>query len=180
MLVEGLWKISAIIVSIFLIIVMPLLHAYETEDRLVRMAVIDEIELFLDDISNKGEIAPDDYTAFHNKLSALGYPFSIDIKHYKKIYVPVYENPLKTDTFKGEIREVEELFSFDDIKAVIFPEEAGVTATKYLMNRGDYIVLTVKSEAITKYQGLRKMLFLTSETPALSFRMAGSIKNEID
>lgn len=178
MLLDGLWKISAILVALFLIVLIPLLHAYEAEDRFIRMSVLDEMELFLEEVSSKGLIRPDDYLDFEERLSKLGYSFVVDIKHYKKILVPIYEDPKNHDSFKGRIDEVEELFSFREIRDCLFPEAPPREGSPYLMNRGDYVVLSLKTEMRSKYQSLRKMLFLTEEGPAFAFRMARSIRNE--
>lgn len=178
MLIDGLWKITAIIIALFLVVLIPLLHAFEAEDRFVKMSVLDEMDLFLEEISSKGKISQNDYLDFEERLSNLGLSFHIDIKHYKKIFVPVYEDPLNSATFKGKIEEVEELFSFSEIMHCLFPEKERDMGRPYPLNRGDYVVLSLRSETITKYQSLRKMLFLTEEGPALALRMARSIKNE--
>lgn len=178
MLIDGLWKITAIIIAIFLVVIIPLLHAFEAEDRFVKLNVLDEMDLFLEEISNKGKISQNDYLDFETRLAKLGLSFNIDIKHYKKVFVPIYEDPLNQATFDGKIEEVEELFSFSEIKDCLFPETHPKLSKPYTLNRGDYVVLSLRSETTTKYQSLRKMLFLTEEGPALSLRMARSIKNE--
>lgn len=178
MLLEGLWKITAILVALFLIVLIPLLHAYEAEDRFTRMSVLDEMELFLEEMSSKGLITQNDYLDFEERLSKLGHSFVIDIKHYKKILVPVYDDPLDHESFKEKVEEVEELFTYSEIKNCLFPEKPGLNSSPYILNRGDYIVLSLKSETRTKYQSLRKMLFFTEEGPAFALRMARSIKNE--
>lgn len=178
MLLEGLWKITAILVALFLVVLIPLLHAYEAEDRFTRMRVLDEMDLFLEEVCSKGLISQGDYLDFEERLSKLGYSFDIDMKHYKKILVPIYDDPLNHGSFEGRVEEVEELFGFREIRASLFPEGPGASSKPYLMNKGDYIVLALKSDMKTKYQSLRRMLFLTEEGPAFRFNMARSIKNE--
>lgn len=177
MAIKALWKILAIIIAMLLMIVVPIMHAFESEDRFVKMALLDELDYFLDKISNSGEISPKTYMDFSNSLNRLGYPFDIELKHYKQVYVPVYENPSDFGSFAGEVHRVEELFTDFEIKDTLFPQD-GKKQSSYKLQKGDYIVVTAKTDVKSKYQKLRQMLFLTSGGPVFFIRLASVVQNE--
>ncbi len=178
MLVQSLWKIFALILALVLMLVIPMVHAFEIEDRQVRLNLLDNLDFFLDEVSQTGEISKEGYLNFQNRINALGYPFEINIKHYKKIYVPVYEDPSLPSSFSGKIKVVEELFTNRDIKNTLFPKEEGISGESYKMSKGDYVVISVKTDVKTKYQKIREMLFMISPKTELLAKLGGVIKNE--
>lgn len=177
MLVQSLWKILAISLALVLMLIIPMMHGFETEDRFVKLNLLDELDFFLDRISQAGEISKNSYLEFKNSIDSLGYPFDIEIKHYKKIYVPVYDNPVDTNSFKGNIKRVEELYTNSEIIDTLFPKEEKI-GKSYIMNKGDFVVVTVKTDVKSKYQKLREMLFLIRTEHNFFARLGSVIKNE--
>lgn len=174
---DGLWKLTGIVFALFLIIIVPIMNTFEAEDRLVRMQVLDQTDLFLEKITSTGKIRPQDYENFLNSLNKLGYPFEVELKHYKLTFVPVYEDPNDEKSFGGEIREIEELFTDEEIKSVLFPSD-GSGGKPYIMQKGDSVSIEVESNVKTKFQKLRTMLFLSGKNIAFTCKFIRLVKNE--
>ncbi len=177
MSIKALWQILSIFLAMLLMMIFPIMNSFEKQDNLVRIAMLDELDFFVSKVKSSGYISKNDYELFSESLSNLGYPFEIKISHYKKIYVPVYEDPKDFSTFNGDVKVTEELFSNSDILDTIYPKNND-KSSKYFMNKGDYILVKVKSKCKSKYQKLRESLLNTDEKTTFYSRLGGIIQNE--
>ncbi len=178
MSIKALWQILAIITALILMVVFPIMNAFEREDDLVRIQMLDEVDYFVSKIKQTGSISKRDYELFSSSLNNLGYPFDIQIEHYKQIYVPVYENPNDFSSFNGEIMRTEELFTDNEIKEVLYPLDSSVEGKSYDMSKGDYISVSVKSKVRSKHQKLRNMIFTLDNEQFFHAKLGGLIQNE--
>ncbi len=178
MSIKALWQILAIFTALILMIIFPVMNAFEKEDDLIRLQILDELDFFLSKVKQSGSISKRDYELFNQALNNLGYPFEVKINHYKQIYVPVYDDPQDFDSFTGEIQKVEELFSDKDIKGCLYPLNSGVEGKPYNMSKGDYITVAVKSKVKSKHQKLKSMLLGVSDMQVFYAKLGGLIQNE--
>ncbi len=178
MSIKALWQILAIFTAVILMVLFPIMNAFENEDDLIRLQIIDELDYFVSKVKQSGSISKRDYEVFCSSLNNLGYPFDIEINHYKKIYVPVYEDPQDFNSFYGDIQGVEELFSDKDIKNCLYPLDSNVKGKPYKMNKGDFITVSVKSKVKSKHQKLKSIIFGTSDMQIFYAKLGGLIQNE--
>ncbi len=178
MLENSLWNVLAIILAVFLMIVFPIMHSFEKQDQIVRLNVLNETDIFLDAIKAKGYIDKSDFINFKDKLATTGFAFDVKLEHKKMLFVPVYDDPTKEDTFTGDVRVVSELFSDYEIKDVLFGEKAKEYKATYKMSRGDVFTVIVKSKVKSKAQKLKEMLFVLNSDSVFYVKLGGSIQNE--
>ncbi len=178
MSIKALWQILAIITALILMVIFPIMNAFEREDDMVRLQMLDEVDYFVSKIKQTGSISQRDYERFSSSLNNLGYPFDIRIEHYKQIYVPVYENPSDFSTFNGEIMRTEELYTDSEIKEILYPLDNAEMGKSYDMSKGDYISVAVKSTVKSKHQKLKTMVFGVDGEQFFYTKLGGLIQNE--
>ncbi len=155
------------------------MNAFEKEDDLLRLNMLDELDYFVCKVKQSGAISQRDYQKFTSSLNKLGYPFDIKISHYKQRYVPIYDDPSDYSTFTGKIARVEELFSDSEIKDCLFPKDGTVGKT-YKMSKGDYITVSIKSKVKSKYQKFRSVFLGAPSNEVFFQRLGGVIQNETE
>lgn len=178
MSIKALWQMLALFTAIILMILFPIMNSFEKEDDMIRLQMIDELDYFVSKVKQTGCIDKRDYELFSDSLNRLGLPFEIRIEHYKQIYVPVYDDPLQHQSFQQKIERVEELFSDAEIKECLYPIDHPEKGKPYLMSKGDYVSVSVKSTVKSKHQKLRSVLLGAGEDSYFFAKLGGLIQNE--
>ncbi len=174
---NSLWHILGVIIAVCIMIVFPIVHSFEKQEQIVRLTVLFEVDMFLDEIKSKGYIDSGDYIGFKRKLDANGYAFDIALEHEKKIFVPVYDEVNDVRTFKKSVKVVSELYSDREIKKVLFVEDNNAINT-YTMSRGDRFTVIVSSKTKTRADKLKEMFLNTEHKYSFYIRLGGLIQNE--
>ncbi len=121
---DSLSIIFAIIVSLLLMFLFPLIDTWEMQDNLSYVVVYSAVVEFVDTARNVGFVSDDTYTAFANKVNATGNTYDITMEH--KQFIPDvvgYVNHYTSQIIAG--------ISDDD--------------QKYNFNKYDYFYVTVKN-----------------------------------
>ncbi len=178
MLDNALWNVLAIIVAILIMIIFPIINAFEKEEQIIRLNVLSETDMFLDTIKSKGYIDRQDYKDFKRKLDENGYIFDVVFEHEKVIFVPVYGDPTVADTFTHSVKQLSEIYTDSEIKDYLFGEDLSNTENIYKMNRGDRFVVTVNTKTKTKSEKIKTMLLGIHKNNLFYVKLGGTIQNE--
>ncbi len=177
MIEDSLWLITSIIVVIILLIIFPVMHTMEKQDDLVQMQLMSEVNLFLHDVKTKGQMTRVDYEQLAAKLARLGNHFEVKIEHQKRLFAPVYSDPLNATTFSGKISTVYDLITNQEIVEALYSSTNSSGA--YYFGRGDFVTISVKSTLKSKFDRMRDIILLTSsETPTFFVRLSGMVAHE--
>ncbi len=177
MIEDSLWLITSIIVVIVLLIIFPVMHTMEKQDDLVQIQLMNEVNLFLHDVKSKGHITRADYEQFNAKLAQLGNHFEVIIDHQKRVFAPVYDDPLDATSFSGKISTVYDLVTNQEIVETLY-STSNLTGA-YYFQRGDFITIRVSSTLKSRYQKMREMALQTSSnTPSFFVRLSGMVAHE--
>ncbi len=177
MIEDSLWLITSIIVIIILLIVFPVMHTMEKQDDLVQIQLINEVNLFLHDVKTKGKITRVDYEQLNAKLARLGNYFEVKIEHQKRLFAPIYDDPLNANTFSGKISTVYDLITDQEIVEALY--KTGSSTGVYYLNRGDFVTISVNSTLKSKFDRMRDIILLTSsDTPSFFVRLSGMVAHE--
>ena len=126
---DSLSIIFAVIVSLLLMFLFPMIDTWEMQDNLSYVVVYSAVTDFVDTVRNTGYITEEAYTNFLDKIYATGNTFSVSLEHreFNEDY-SVYLN-----TYTNEI-----------IDAI---EDDGNPATQdvYKLDKYDYFYVTVKN-----------------------------------
>ncbi len=166
-------KIIAIIITVILLFLTPMLYMAQKQDIISQSYVSNETTKFIDSIKNSGYISPEMYMDFVKKIDATNNLYNIEIVHSHKVVEPLYDENTGTfledydtyyyNTYQDEIIEV-----FDQGK-------------DYEFFQGDYISIIVKNR--TKTIATRLMeLFYSSDIPdeQILITYGGVIRDEMD
>lgn len=178
MIEQSLWKITAFILVIILLIIFPILHMLEKQDEIIQIRLMDEVDHFLSQVTAQGKISAQSYEQFQTKLNALGQPFNVSLLHEKKVFVPIYTDPTDATTFTGKMAAVYDEIPSDEIKRLLFPENS-MAKQDYAMSKGDYLTVVVKSSLKSKAQIMKEAIWQV-HTDAVSYyvRLSGRIAHE--
>ncbi len=177
MIEDSLWFITSIVIVIVLLIIFPVMHTMEKQDDLIEMQLMNEVNLFLHDIKSKGYMTRGDYEQLNAKLGQMGNYFEVKIEHQKRLFTPIYSDPLDIDTFSGKISTVYDLITNQEIIEKLYSKSNSAAA--YYFNRGDFITVSVRSTLKSKYDRMRDVILLTSsETPSFFVRLSGMVAHE--
>ncbi len=172
-----LWHILALLLTVTVIIIFPIVNTFEKQDRIVSVKVLNDTDLFLDKIKTKGFIDKYDFNEFKSKLSMSGYLFDIKFKHNKRIYVPVYKNINGKKTFTGKIKVMNEIFTDSEIKKSLFNDSKDFNGI-YYMKRGDEFTVIVSSKVKSKVVKLKEMLFGINMNDSFYVKLNAVVQNE--
>ncbi len=177
MIEDSLWLITSIIVVIVLLIIFPVMHTMEKQDDLVQIQLMNEVNLFLHDVKTKGHITRSDYEQLNAKLAQLGNYFEVKIEHQKRVFAPVYEDPLDAASFSGKISTVYDLITNQEFVEKLY--SASNSTAAYYFNQGDFITVSVRSMLRSKYDRVRDFILLNStDTPSFFVRLSGMVAHE--
>ena len=131
----------AVIVSIIIMFIFPLLDTWELQDNLSYATTYATVVDFVDTVRNVGYISSDVYNAFSTRLGMTGNTFSITMEHRKFLedigdYMNVYTN------------EIEHTLNTDGI---------------YKLDKYDYFYVTVKNTNKTQATIIREFIYANQE-----------------
>ena len=120
---DSLSIIFAVIISLLLMFLFPMIDTWEMQDNLSYVVVYSSVTDFVDTIRNTGYITQDALDAFESKLYSTGNTFSITLEHREfnedfNAYLNTYTNEI-LDTIE--------------------------TAGEYKLDKYDYFYVTVKN-----------------------------------
>ena len=79
-------KITAILLCIFMMFLIPVFYMREEADRLKQTYILEEITLYVDSIRNTGILAQNDYDHLQTKLFSIGGGYRTELTHSTHIY----------------------------------------------------------------------------------------------
>ncbi|BCN30246.1 hypothetical protein [Anaeromicropila herbilytica] len=144
-------KIVAIIISILLLFVAPLMYLTQKQDMISQVYVSNETASLVDSIRNTGYLSSEMYTAFLRKISATNVSYQISIVHAHKLVEPLFDDV--TASYTDEYVSYYENTYDEDIRKAL--EENG----EYSFSKGDYITIKVVNQSETLGTKLQKMIY---------------------
>ncbi len=127
---ETYGTVVAIMLSAYLMFIMPLNNMIYENRKLEQIYVVNEITYFVESIRNTGTISEQMYLELIDKISSLNEVYDIRITHYKNIY----------NEDKSEVLYFEEACYLEDIK-----EELEINK-KYCFGKNEYVKITVMND----------------------------------
>lgn len=146
---DSLSIIFAVIISLLLMFLFPMIDTWEMQDNLSYVVVYSAVTDFVDTIRNTGYITQDAYDAFSGKIHATGNTFSITMEHREfneelNAYLNTYTNEILDTINDGYI------------------DKNGNKQHAYKLDKFDYFYVTVKNTNRTQATILSD--FLSSNT----------------
>ncbi len=171
MLDQSIWKIFSILLVVILLYVIPIMHTFERQDDITYSVVYTETHKFIDSVRDLGYMTDTMYNELKKKISATGNLYQIELEHYKKQYVPVYDD--KTHQFLEEYTIVYDGTYTENIEEVLS------SSGSYSMDIGDFVYIEVKNQGKTKAAVIRDYLYVNQTThPTIFVRGGGMVRNE--
>ena len=129
---DSLSIIFAIIISMLLLFLFPMIDTWEMQDNLSYVVVYSAVTDFVDTIRNTGYITEEAYEAFSSKIHATGNTFAITMEHRE------FNEDLNAylNTYTNEILDI-----MDDG----WLDENGKRQYSYKLDKYDYFYVTVKN-----------------------------------
>ena len=166
-------KIIAIILSVILMFIAPLLYMAQKQDVISQSYVSNKTTEFIDSIKNSGYISMQMYMDYINKIDATNNLYNIEIVHAKKVVEPLYNEN------SGNFLEDNYIYYVNTYQDKIL--ETLDKGEDYKFSQGDYISITVVNR--TKTIATRLMeLFYSSDVPdeQILVTYGGMIRDEMD
>lgn len=139
---------------------------------------------FVDAVRDKGYISPTMYNDFVQAIHATGNTFDIQMEHGYKRYDPVYDDPTRPETFKGDYAVHYDMFYNAQILPALFPDtQAGKndSTRRYRLAVGDTFYVMVKNTNRTNGTILHDFLNNAgSIEPKIFIPYGGMVRNEDD
>lgn len=129
---DSLSIIFAVIVSLLLMFLFPMIDTWEMQDNLSYVVVYSTVTDFVDTIRNTGYITEEAYESFLTKLQATGNTYSVTMEHREfnedlNAYLNTYTNEILKTMDKGWL------------------DENGNRQYSYKLDKYDYFYITVKN-----------------------------------
>lgn len=163
---NALSKLTAALLAIFLILFLPMMQTAQREEDLSTLAAYNSLVQFTDAVRNKGYISPEMYEEFIRELARSGKEYDIELEHRHKKYHPEYSDPADPATFQHQFSVVYDAFYTGDVMKVLYPEPSDAVAEyerrKYLMESGDFWIVTLQTRSRSTYEILTDFVHGTS------------------
>lgn len=173
---ESLSQMIAIVLSVVLIFIFPVLNMFDHQDDISRIIVFNETTALIDSVRNLGYLTPRMYEDYQRKLKATGNTYVVDLTHLHLVVHPVYENPMDLDTFLNEARN-----HYDGVYHEEIIKKLSMLELKegYPFSAGDFIKIKVYNQRQTLGMRLKEM-FIGASLPehTIYVQYGGVIKNE--
>lgn len=166
-------KIIAIILSVVLMFIVPMLYMAQKQDVITQSYVSNKTTEFIDSIKNSGYISMEMYMDYIHKIDATNNLYNIEIVHAKKVVEPLY------DDNTGEFLEDNYIYYVNTYQDKIL--ETLDQGVDYKLSQGDFISIIVVNR--TKTIATRLMeLFYSSDIPEeqIFVTYGGMIRDEMD
>lgn len=170
MIENSLWKILAFIVAIILMFAAPMMTMYDRQDAITYSVVFSAVGEMADLTRELGVLNDANYVAMMDLLSATGNTYTVELEHYKKVYMPVYDG---AGVFQNDYETIYQgAFNADIMTAL---QGSGT----YKMAAGDLFFVHVENKSKTKSQIIREILFDQGDNfPTIIVRSGGMIHHE--
>lgn len=145
---DSISKVFAILIAILLLYVFPISAAFNQQDDVSELVVLRATTSFVNAVRDKGYISPVMYNDFLQAIHATGNTFDVQLEHGQKRYIPVYADPLRQESFRGEYVVHYDMFYNAQILPVLFPNNAAGKddpARRYKLHAGDTFYVVVKN-----------------------------------
>ncbi|GGH22699.1 hypothetical protein [Paenibacillus segetis] len=185
---NALSKITAALLAVLLLYLVPATQATEREEDIRILSAYNTLVQFTDAVRNKGYLSAQMYEDFVVEIGATGYVYNIDLEHRHKKYHPEYLDPANAASFQDDFSVQYDAYYTADLLKGLFPDShpndgsVGATETttrKYKMEMGDYFTVTIVKRSVTSYEVLNRFLHgLVSSKGTDSLTYGGMVLNE--
>lgn len=162
-------KVLAMIIIVVMLFIIPLRYSFENQDDITYNVVYNEVNLFIQEVSDLGYISSNRYELLADKIGATGLVYDIDIEHKKKFYVPDPVNPL------GYLAVYEGFYNRQILSDTIYDP---VNPGDYTMGAGDFITVEVVNRGLTKAEVMKNMFYSGGIEGSIFVRIGGKVTNE--
>ncbi len=153
---DTLITIIAIFLAAILMFIFPLMSVSERNDDIAQSVVQTATSELVDKIAVSGKITQSDYEEYLSKISTTGNTYDVEIEVQKIDENPGKKTSITSPDLIGE--NVRYSVFTTDILDEIYDGGAGATQ-KYLLNKGDNVIVTVKNTNSTMAQTLRAFFY---------------------
>lgn len=172
MIEESLWKVLGFMLAVVLIFVAPTIATYDRMDAITYNVVQSEVGKFCDSVRDTGFIGQSSYNTLLETLANTGVGYAVEIEHYEKVYVPVYNG----STF---MNRYEIVYDANYNEAVFNAFENPLNQGRYLMAVGDLFYVHVENTSATKSQVVKQLLLgIDQGYPVIVVRNGGMVRHE--
>lgn len=126
---DSLSIIFAVIISLLLMFLFPMIDTWEMQDNLAYVVVYSAVTDFVDTVRNTGYISEDTYEAFLSKIYATGNTYSVSLEHR---------------AFNQDIHAYLNTYTNEILDAIADDGDEN-TEDVYKLNKYDYFYVTVKN-----------------------------------
>lgn len=152
---DSFGKIIAILISVLVLFIAPVLYLAQKQDAIVQNYVTRETIAFVDAVKNNGYLTKDMYDTYIQKLADTDNLYDIFMEHGHKIINPVYSD---ADIFQNDISIYYSSSYEDDILDKLY--ETGI----YQLQQEDYLSVQVMNRNKTLAAKLQQIIY-ASEVP---------------
>ncbi|WP_028545449.1 hypothetical protein [Paenibacillus taiwanensis] len=181
-MVDVLSKLIGFIIAILLLFIFPLQQSYARQADIQYLHVFKSTTEFTDAIRDMGYITPRMWLDFQDELTQLGIMMDIKMEHSAKRYDPIYDDPLKPESFHEEFLVRHEVTNTADIMQILFPHSAEpneALTRRYTLKTGDFIQVKVTNRQQLAADVLLEWLTSSfSEWKRIDVSVGGMVRNE--
>lgn len=181
---DNLSIIFALIISVFLIVLLPLYSILDRQDSMSYNVVLTQTTNFVDSIRNNGFLDLKSYNDYMASLRSTGNTYKVTLEAYRKILIPETdkEGNVVKDTYTEEI----ELYNTQDILEILSGnlEEDNVKLQEtnqkegvYLFNKNDEIYVKVYNTNTTAGSIIYKFIAGVDNSEVINISYGGIINN---
>jgi len=180
--------INAVLKWLSALLCVLLLYMYPLTDSLQRQADIEiwtvtrSVHTFADAVRHKGYVSPQMVEDFQMELAATRTMYSFEMEHYQQRYEPIYEDPVRHETFANEYMIRHMVTSHEDIIEDLFPTNLSasdnLTERRYSMKPGDYFYVQVQRLQTSGHSILMSWMTGAEHVQQLPIAGGGMVRNE--
>lgn len=130
-------RVISLVLAFIMLIIAPLLYSYSISEMENRRLLLNEVNQFLDKVTDKGEITEDDLTEFYLEVSSYGMVIKPTVKRLVRTTVITPEGKAKTTYIAA-----------DDI---------------YSLNQRDVVQVTLKEISASNYRRILSSFLRVNE-----------------
>lgn len=130
-------RVISLVLAFIMLIIAPLLYSYSISEMENRRLLLNEVNQFLDKVTDKGEITEDDLTEFYLEVSSYGMVIKPTVKRLVRTTVITPEGKTKTTYIAA-----------DDI---------------YSLNQRDVVQVTLKEISASNYRRILSSFLRVNE-----------------
>ncbi len=167
---QALWKILGFLLAAILLFVTPLISVYDRQDDISYTIAYSQVQELTDMTRDRGYLDEALYLKLNKILAATGNTYEITLEHYKKTYVPVYDD---AGLFMDDFYVSYEGYFNGDIEKVLENQH------RYDLSIGDLFFVRVENKSKTKSQVIREILLnISTDYPTIIIRSGGMVRHE--